>query len=711
MDTLRKVEKRNRPPVSCEPCRTRRLKCDRSLPCESCSKRDKAASCHYAPNAIRSTTKRNAGKPRNMVDRLDDLETLLSSLVPGARPPKTHDSERIQSPESAAPSANRLTPETPHLQQSEDGNVSYIDPSHWQSILEDIREVREHLSPGQVKNSGSSLQSNGNMHTSSGDDPALYLGASAPGSLEAILATLPPQPICDKLVSGYFGMQFMVLGIIHPEKFQGEYKAFWDSPGTSSPLWIALLFAILSFMAALRLRIDAQGFRAGGLPDPSILQGAAKQCLILGNYATANEHALEAFILHMQSYFVTQGGKPSMGLWFEMGTVIRLAFRMGCHRDPGSLTGISPFAGEMRRRLWLNIVQIDALLSFQMGLPSMIPAQFCDTAVPRNLEHSDLRPGMEALPPSRPLKERTPVTYTIVKSGIMAVFKKIVSHTQLPSVPAYEATLELEREMRLAYSNVPVLYQRCNVSQSFMDSSGVILERSTIEILYLKGIIVLLRRFITYDMQSDATYEKSRRACVEAALDILARHADIDAACQPGGRLYEDGWMFDAIPNHDYLLAAMVLCMHVSVYLSNRAQTSYPESDLAERSRRALESSARIWQLQGSQSPDVQIAAEAINVMVKKVAEKEHGSGASYLSSSFASIATPDTTDDLSLPYAGTMAQMIDGNEVIDWVRVKVTRPSVRLTLTFLNRPYSTNISRGQKGLAWTLSYRYRDRP
>ncbi|KAI6782559.1 uncharacterized protein J7T54_003570 [Emericellopsis cladophorae] len=571
-------------------------------------------------------------------------------------------------PESAAQGANRLTPETPHLQQSEDGHVSYIDPSHWQSILEDIREVREHLAPGQAKNSSSNLQSNGNIHTSHGDDPGLYLGAFAPGSLEAILATLPPQPICDKLISGYFGMQFMVLGIIHPEKFQGEYKAFWDSPATSSPLWLALLFAMLSFTAAIRLRIDPQGSRVGSLPDPGILQGAAKQCLILGNYATANEHALEAFILHMQSYFVTQGGKPSMGLWFEMGTVIRLAFRMGCHRDPGNLTGISPFAGEMRRRLWLNIVQIDALLSFQMGLPSVIPAQFCDTAVPRNLEHSDLHPGMEALPPSRPFKERTSVTYTIVKSGIMAVFKKIVCHTQLPSVPAYEATLELEREMRLAYSNVPELYQRCNVSQSFMDSSGVILERSTVEILYLKGIIVLLRRFITYDLKNDATYEKSRRACVEAALDILARHADIDAACQPGGRLYEDGWMFDAIPNHDYLLAAMVLCMHVSVYLSNRAQTSHPEADLAERSRRALESLARIWQPQSSESPDVRIAAEAINVMMKKVVEKERGSSDNYhSSSSFASVATSDTTDDLSLPFAGTMAQMIDGNEVIDW--------------------------------------------
>jgi hypothetical protein len=69
--------------------------------------------------------------------------------------------------------------------------------------------------------------------------------------------------------------------------------------------------------------------------------------------------------------------------------MIRLAFRMGYHRDPKHLVGISVFDGEMRRRVWLNLVQIEALMSYQLGFPSMIPSEFCDTEVPRNLEYSE----------------------------------------------------------------------------------------------------------------------------------------------------------------------------------------------------------------------------------------------------------------------------------------------------------------------------------
>lgn len=56
----------------------------------------------------------------------------------------------------------------------------------------------------------------------------------------------------------------------------------------------------------------------------------------------------------------------------------------------------------MRRRVWHNLVQLDALMSFQMALPSMIPTEFCDTKVPRNLQYSDLEMAMASLPPGRP---------------------------------------------------------------------------------------------------------------------------------------------------------------------------------------------------------------------------------------------------------------------------------------------------------------------
>lgn len=383
------------------------------------------------------------------------------------------------------------------------------------------------------------------------------------------------------------------------------------------------------------------------------------QCLRLGRYATANAYALEAFLLHLQSCFLSNG-LPVVDLWFEMGTIIRLAFRSGHHRDPSGLVGVSPFDGEMRRRLWLNIVQIDALLSFQLGLPSMIASESADTEVPRNLEYCDLQVDMVQLPTARPLSEHTPVLYTIVKSGVMAVFKKIASHAQLLMTPPYETTLELEAEMRRAYSQVPETYQCRDVKRCFMDPSSLILERCTIEMLYLKGIVILLRRFVSYDSK-DSAYESGRRACIEAALGMLARQADVSKACEPGGRLYEDRWMFSALSAHDFLLASMVVCLDLSVHLSTGAQG---REDLADRELRALQTACQIWHGDSPSSQGMRVATEAIKLMVRKVGEKNNGS----LSGLSPPLAAAAASDDVELPYAGAMSQMIDGPETTDWV-------------------------------------------
>lgn len=108
----------------------------------------------------------------------------------------------------------------------------------------------------------------------------------------------------------------------------------------------------------------------------------AVDCLVLGRYASGNVHVLEAFLLHLQSQYLSLQ-YSRLDLWFEMSTIIRLAFRLGYHRDPNQLPAVYVFDGEMRRRTWLNLVQIEALMSSITGFPSMIPMDYCDTQDPQ----------------------------------------------------------------------------------------------------------------------------------------------------------------------------------------------------------------------------------------------------------------------------------------------------------------------------------------
>ena len=451
-----------------------------------------------------------------------------------------------------------------------------------------------------------------------------------------------------------------------------QYESFWAAPSKAPVLWIALLFSILSMAAIFSRRL---GPESDSMPPVRTLQQRTAECLILGKFATANSHALEAFLLHLQSRFLT-GANSSSGhveVWFEMGTAIRLAFRMGYHRDPSRMPAISPFDAEMRRRVWLNIFQIDALVSFQMGFPSMIPTEVCDTQPPRNLEYSDFRAGMDVLPPSRPLSDDTPVLYVISKVAVMSMFKKIVAHTQSLASPTYDKTISLDLEAREVYRKVPDLLQRRDVGQCFLDTSTRILERCNIELVYLKSIIILHRRFVTYE-PATPSFETSRRACAEAALDILARQADLHQASQPGGRLFEDRWMLGALMVHDFLLAAMVLCLDLSIRLrfdaaaDDVANRAYLALQTSQQIWAALQTSREVWTATSALSPEARTAAFALDLMLRKVSEKNRSSVVPAQQAPPPTIGVAEPSVVHPLPYEDLMSDIIDGAKTPDWV-------------------------------------------
>jgi hypothetical protein len=106
-----------------------------------------------------------------------------------------------------------LDPEAPRIRQTYDGAVSYVDSNHWLSVLEDIREVREHLSPDGNFLQQKSPTSNGARWEPGLPEVSSVLGLNASSaSLDEILTSLPPRPMCDRLLSHYFNSRYLVLG-------------------------------------------------------------------------------------------------------------------------------------------------------------------------------------------------------------------------------------------------------------------------------------------------------------------------------------------------------------------------------------------------------------------------------------------------------------------------------------------------------------------
>ncbi|KAH6695374.1 fungal-specific transcription factor domain-containing protein [Plectosphaerella plurivora] len=625
----RRIEKRNRPPVSCEPCRTRKLKCSRGVPCESCVKRGKTDICRYAPNADRS---RADGKRAPVADRLKKLEELIATLAEEGGPVL-----QAQPPSSAqsTPIAKNVTTESPAAVSQ----TGYTDANHWSSILEDIRDIREQLAPVQEaqdprdSSSPPTFETPPRSTTSKGDVSGFDFGFGQIGSstFQDVLAGLPSRQVCDFLVAHYFQARFTTLPIIHPEEFQRQYNTFWEAGDKASPIWTALLFGVLALSAGTT---TTRTLGTVTIPPVGDLVRQTRQCLVLGNYTEATEHVLEALLLHLQSFFLKTTDTVA-GMWFISGMMLRLALRLGYHRDPSTIRdapGLTPFKAEMRRRVWTSIFQLDTLVSFQMGLPSMMPLTACDCALPLNLEYSDFGPDTTVLPPGRPRSDHTTVLYTIVKHPTLEAFRSVVAHTQALGKAPYQQTIALDAVVRAAYDSVPEILRTKPISRSLVDGSSVIMRRITIEMLSQKALIVLHRRHLQHDTDVEAC--ASHQACLHAALQMLVRQVEMTEASQPGGMLYDDRWMISTVTANDIILASVVVCLDLTIRTRARpcACDAGPAPVTLEEELAAIEGAHKIWEAAGAYSAEARVAARALEGTIRRVGEyqKQQASALSY---------------------------------------------------------------------------------
>jgi hypothetical protein len=251
------------------------------------------------------------------------------------------------------------------------------------------------------------------------------------------------------------------------------------------------------------------------------------------------------------------------------GAIVRLAMRMGYHRDSKFYPQITPFQGEMRRRVWTVIRQCDLLFSQQAGVPPTIRPDSTNTELPLNVYDDELYEEMKELPASRPASEPTPVSYVIYKGQLIKTLSLIVDEVQTLKPQPYEKVMQLDRQLREDHANIPPVLKMRSLEESLGDSAEKVMRRFILNTLYLKSMCILHRKYSGLGGEK-TSYSYSRRICVESAADILRHQATLAAETRPGGRLFEVRWFHTSLSSTDYLLSAMLVGMEL--YQSTEAQ-------------------------------------------------------------------------------------------------------------------------------------------
>ncbi|KAI2624933.1 fungal-specific transcription factor domain-containing protein [Hypoxylon sp. NC1633] len=695
----RKIQKRNRPPVSCLLCRTRKVKCDRQQPCERCVKSGEANFCEYAPRASRKARTdarpqvdaRSRHEPMSrpvLQVRLQKLEEMVNGLVctaqnrePALDTPSSSDQRTevetrsdLSSPPSLAPSAGPLI----HTTHGEHG--SYVGGTHWASILESIHDIQGILDNEESNEHPTPSPPPPQQMTPESAD--VLFGKLPPITLTQAIARLPPRNRTDQLILVYFRHKFTTAPYIHTTKFQREYDAFWEDPSQTSLLWISCLASMLWVAATISIMKGEVDDCEASLPDKLI--ALATECLVSGDYLRAKPYSIEALLFHAYTELHRNKGIDS-SLWAKFALVARLAQRMGYHRDPKYLSNITPFEGELRRRAFFFIEVFDVIFSFQLGMPPIIRDDECDTESPSNLFDSDFDENVMVLPPPRPSTEPTSTLYLSFKSKLCRKLRRVIRFALSIQPPSYEEVLQLDDEIHQYHGQVPPSLQiRPIRSYSFTDQTYDIMHRLMLEMMYLKSLCVLHRPYLNRE-KDNPKYDRSRNTCRDAALRILDLHAEYEEESRPGGRIHEDKYMLSALTLHDYLIASMILCLDLTENLP---------STPAERSRKlkALGTSYKMWSERKQSSKDAAHATRVVGAILRKVSmqdpvanrspppppklEVRDGSLASLLNNDVQPAPTPSTSYesimpqmDFSLDFVNNLAldNVLNGQDTIDW--------------------------------------------
>jgi hypothetical protein len=222
----------------------------------------------------------------------------------------------------------------------------------------------------------------------------------------------------------------------------------------------------------------------------------------------------------------------------------------------------------MRRRFWSACRQSDLMISFQLGLPSNICLENCDTQPPRNLLDSDFDSDTQSLPRSRSENEATRLLWFIVKDRLMTTFGKIcraaLSFKEKSAGASQTEIDQLDREIRQMHQTVPDVLRPRPLCDSIADAPFLIMTRLYIEFIYLKSLLVLHRRHLSmseHPSKTNTSTSTSTHICIDAATRLVRHFVAMYAEFAPGGQLYTERWMLTNFTMNDFLLAVMVLCL------------------------------------------------------------------------------------------------------------------------------------------------------
>ncbi|KAI1349024.1 hypothetical protein F5Y01DRAFT_327824 [Xylaria sp. FL0043] len=564
---------------SCEPCRTRKIKCDRGLPCRPCMRSRASLLCTYKsdsrPISTRSqpqvsprldpilddddalpttpeksqcgdvatlseplcVSQANGSSTSSLSHRVAVLEQLLRQ--PGHNVRQNNSLKDLEARLSrieqqignsraseAGPSDKselRIKLPHPHL-RAEHEKTRLFGKTHWVHSLEQFNVLAQMQSkPYSVVDGAQGIANGAMLEAARARRRAKNLGGKLlqepmPGFCESI----PAKSICDEAIDGYFRNFEPMFRILHVPSFMREYESYWAQPGLAQDEFLMKLTMVLTIGAIF-------------LPDRSIaadIKRTARNWVYAVQWWLTGPTERDAMSIDgVQVFCLLLLARQTNALGGTASIITealsKLSFTIGLHIDPRAHASVTPFESEIRRRLWLAVLELSTINCLNSTYPLLLNASEYHVPLPSNIADSKLgKPEEVGTNQARTKHEDLDCSLQIMLAKSLRLRMQIVRELN-------DTSRESSYEKAIAHSTA--LQTQCRELTAFFQSDNSIVEGQDVPVTrgfhekfldtYFRRLILFIHRPFAHQARRDARFLPSRKICLDSSL-IMASHTE-----------------------------------------------------------------------------------------------------------------------------------------------------------------------------------------
>ncbi|GAA5977133.1 hypothetical protein JCM10908_004867 [Rhodotorula pacifica] len=512
---------RKRVPASCTPCRKKKLRCNRSMPCSSCVERGEPENCMWEGDATPLYTARTDNDLQELRAQVDRLQGLLDALTKATRspsPPITRPNPNPHSPTSVPAAAksdadgenevkfhlgaqdlcaalselalNGIMPPMPT------GSESFAPGGRsGDSFIEEAKRFlqtftyRAGLSidvPFAVLTPSDAAPSPPDSSASSEDNgaspgmPAPIITASSPRpSMSSIVALLPSARELRSAFDFYAQYVHWYCAPVSLSAIEARWPAFQRSldlqdpeerAAALDPLFLALVLGIsASGLASMtNKQAKVRGFTGSRTATVERWVRAASLSLLAGKFVEEPhlDGVRAAAVIASFYVFMTTGETISAGMSL-LSLAVHAAFDLGLNRDPvqGGQSGYSFREREERRRAFWCLFALSMTITTGTGrIWSQFDLRYIDCKFPLDCHDDELEMDERAAKARVRARfnaatfQETLMTSSVVRAELALLVKKITDKAFGISPCAYQEVLELDEELVAFERSLPSVY-------------------------------------------------------------------------------------------------------------------------------------------------------------------------------------------------------------------------------------------------------------